>query len=226
MYGQVFELSDIVRVIGLVFIELALSADNAIVLGLLVHSLPHHLRGKALYIGVFSAFILRGLALLAISFLLANSWIRLLGAAYLIYLSARHFLQKAQDPSEPKKSTSFWKTVMHIELFDLAFAIDSILAGVAFIGPTTSVIHPKLWIVYMGGMLGLLGMRYAATFFTSLIDRFPRLSVSAHLMIAWIGLELAIHVFWPHLPYGNFVYWSVIFLLFGYGFTGRKKDPA
>ena len=103
IFDQSFALSDIPRVFTLAFLELLLSADNAIVLGLISHGLAPHLRRKALYIGVLSAFFLRAAGLLGIAFILNYAWVQILGAAYLFYLSVRHFMKKAKA----KKTRSF-----------------------------------------------------------------------------------------------------------------------
>lgn len=223
MFGQTFDFSDIPRIGVLTFLEILLSADNAIVLGVLTAALPPHLRTKALYIGAISAFFFRALALLSISVLLQYQWIQILGALYLLYLSWRHF--KGKKKKIPTLTGHhFWKTVFLIEFFDLAFAFDSIFAGVAFIAvsPSEATFHPKLWIVYVGGMLGLLGIRYAAHLFSLMIHRFPRLETSAHLMIGWIGLKLAYTSF-PHFPSLEPFFWGGVVLLF---FVGLIKKQA
>ena len=218
-FGQTFDLSDIPRIFFLALLEILLSADNAIVLGLLASHLPDKLKKKALWIGAFSAFFFRGAALLTISFLIEYKWIQLLGAAYLIYLSIRHFAKKKGEAATPSGGHSFWKTVLLIELFDLAFAVDSILAGVAFISSSAgeAAFESKLWIVYIGGMLGLFGIRYAAHLFSDMIHKFPRLEISAYVMIGWIGIKLGYNA----LPHPSFsiepIFWvgMALFLLFG-----------
>lgn len=217
MLGQTFDLTDIARLTTLVFLELLLSADNAIILGLLVHSLPEKLKKKALFIGVISAFGLRLAALLAVSFLIQYRWIQILGAAYLVYLTIRHFSSKSSR-FRVSPAASFWKTVLKIELFDLAFSIDSIIAGLVFIisGPVTQTIHPKLWIVYTGGMIGLIGVRYAATLFSKLLTRFPRLETSAYLMVGWIGIKLALLSIFD-IPNFTPFFWGGLAALFALG---------
>ena len=227
MFGQTFAFSDIPRVAILAFLEILLSADNAIVLGLIASRLAPTLRKRALYIGFVSAWVFRLLGILGIAFLLKYPWIQLAGGLYLLYLSIHHFVKKGnQDPLAPSQSKSFWKTIVIIELFDLAFAIDSIVAGVAFIGPTPSQVNvnPKLWIVYIGGMIGVLGIRYAAQFFSSMVHRFPRLESAAYLMIAWIGLKLGIHSFSWTIPYFEWIFWFVLAGLFLLGLTKRQQD--
>ncbi len=90
---------------------------------------------------------------------------------------------------------SFWPTVFVIELTDIAFAVDSILAAIAMVGSKppglpADAFHPKLWVVVLGGLLGLILMRFAARIFITLLDRFPRFEVSAYLLVIVIGLKL------------------------------------
>ena len=90
---------------------------------------------------------------------------------------------------------SFWMTVVVIELTDIAFAVDSILAAMAFVGdppdghPETSL-NPKLWVVIAGGVIGIMLMRIAAAMFIRLLERFPRFELSAYLLVIVIGLKL------------------------------------
>jgi len=216
MFEQSFAFADFPRVLTLVFLEILLSADNAIVLGVLSHSLPVPLRRKALLIGIGSAFVLRAAALLGIALLFESIWFQVFGGAYLLYLAIR-YLSKKRKTLAIKPIQSFWKVVVFIELLDLVFAIDSIVAGVAFINGSYS----KLWIVYLGGMIGIFGIRYAAGVFSQLLDRFPKLEQSAYLMVGWIGIKLlssALH--WPLPPP---LFWSVTAFLFLLGFLNRKR---
>ncbi len=79
-------------------------------------------------------------------------------------------------PVTPGRS-GFWSTVLVIELTDIAFAIDSILAAIALVGSAPAGHigpHPKLWVVITGGFLGVVLMRFAAVVFIRLLERFPR----------------------------------------------------
>ncbi len=229
MLHQTFDLADLPRVLFLIFIELALSADNAIVLGLLIHRLPSQLHKKALIIGSLSAFFFRAAAILGVGWLLRYVWMQFFGGVYLIYLSVSHFCKKKSDSSLfQSKELSFWKTVLLIELLDLSFAIDSILAGIAFISPApaSTEFEAKLWIVYAGGMIGLLGIRYAAHWFSGLISRCPRLEMSAFVLIAWIGLKLCYKGLSPwlsHAPSFEPLFWVVLAAILALGFVRRPK---
>lgn len=222
MFDQTFAVSDIPKIFFLSFLEIILSADNAVVLGMLAARLPEPLRKKALYIGSISAFFIRAFTLLILSFLIQYQWVQILGAAYLLYLSIRYFTHQKKKNKESRPTGNFWKTVILIELFDIAFAIDSILAGVAFISSNDpQKFYSKIWIVYVGGMIGLLGIRYAAHLFSSLMERFPKLESNAHMMIGWIALRLIYELF-PHPAIFEPIFWIVLVALFLLGL--RKKD--
>jgi YkoY family integral membrane protein len=83
---------------------------------------------------------------------------------------------------------AFWRTVLVIELTDIAFAVDSILAAMALAGSNPA----KLWVVIVGGILGVILMRFAAAMFIKLLDRFPRFELTAYLLVVVIGLKLVL----------------------------------
>lgn len=87
-----------------------------------------------------------------------------------------------------RETARFWKTVIVIELTDIAFAVDSILAAMALAGSRKS----KLWVVIAGGIIGVVLMRFAAAMFVRLLDRFPRFEVAAYLLVILIGSKLVL----------------------------------
>jgi YkoY family integral membrane protein len=96
-------------------------------------------------------------------------------------------------------SRLFWQTVIAIELTDIAFAVDSIVAAIAMISATPAApegeapkMNPKLWLVVVGGMLGVVAMRFAAAMFIKLLDKFPRFETSAYLLVLVIGGKLVL----------------------------------
>lgn len=89
----------------------------------------------------------------------------------------------------------FWPTVFVIEMTDIAFAVDSILAAIALVGRAPAGhegVHPKLWVIITGGILGVILMRFAAVIFIRLLERFPRFETSAYVLVAIIGAKLLV----------------------------------
>lgn len=92
-------------------------------------------------------------------------------------------------------TAKFWPTVFVIEMTDIAFAVDSILAAIALVGPVppghaADAFHPKLWVIITGGILGVVLMRFAAVIFIKLLERFPRFETTAYWLVFLIGLKL------------------------------------
>ena len=138
-----------------------------------------------------------------------------------------------------KRFAGFWSTVVVIELTDIAFAIDSILAAIALVGGEPAEVgqfHPKLWVVVAGGMLGVILMRFAAVVFIKLLERFPRFEISAYLLVSVIGAKLTVD--WAahlndawrklvdfHTPssVAFWVFWIAMLVCLGVGFIPKRR---
>ncbi|AKF93802.1 TerC family protein [Brevibacillus laterosporus] len=194
----------------LVALEGILAADNALVLAIMVKDLPEKQRKKALFYGLAGAFIFRFASLFIISFLVDVWQVQALGAIYLLFISINHiFRKKGRNPQEKehtdkKKGTgSFWGTVAKVELADLAFAVDSILAAVALAVSLPSTNLPKIGgldggqflVIFIGGLIGLIIMRFAANYFVALLKRRPGLETAAFLIVGWVGIKLLVYTF-------------------------------
>lgn len=194
MFGQTFHPSDLLGVGFLVLLEGLLSADNALVLAILVKHLPKVQQRKALLYGLGGAFLFRLLAILFAAVVLRQWWLQALGALYLLYLPYRHFLGAAQSHAIPPRRGGFWPTVASVELTDIAFALDSVLAGIGFIArPGRGVDESKIWVVYLGAVIGIVLLRYAAGLFVQLLERYPKLDHVAYAIVGWIGFKLGVH---------------------------------
>jgi len=184
--------SDLVTIALLVALEGLLSADNAMVLAVLVLGLPKAKQRKALRYGILGAFVFRGAATLLAVYLIRLGWVKLVGAIYLLYLVYRHFSgsesaaqRRTVPPAQPWLGlTAFWATVVKVELTDLVFAIDSILVAVA--------ISPKLWVILAGGILGIVMMRLVIGQLLALVERYPPLVDGAFVIISWVGIKLLV----------------------------------
>lgn len=195
MIPQTFQMSDIAGVGALVVLEALLSADNALVLAILVKHLPEGQRQKALLYGLGGAFAFRLAAILLASTILKQWWLQALGAAYLLYLPVKHFYTHAGEAQgKVFKGAGFWQTVIAVELTDIAFALDSVLAGIGFITePGVGIKQDKIWVVYLGAVIGIVLLRFAAGVFVRVLDRFPTLNHVAYLIVGWVGVKLALH---------------------------------
>jgi YkoY family integral membrane protein len=197
--------TDLVTVALLVALEGLLSADNAMVLAVLVLGLPKAEQRKALRYGIGGAFAFRVMAIVLAVYLIQLQFIMLAGAAYLLWLPYTHFTGHGDAAARrrPKEATSwlgmspFWSTVVKVELTDIVFAIDSILVAVAM--------SNKLWVIITGGILGVIAMRLVIGQLLVLVNRYPVLVDGAFVIIAWVGIKLVLE----YLHAGGYVHFEV-----------------
>jgi YkoY family integral membrane protein len=187
------EYSDLFTILVLIALEGLLSADNAMVLAVLALGLPKHQQRKALRYGIFGAFAFRTVAVLLAVHLIQLEGVKLLGALYLLWLPYRHFSGGGDDkpdrraiaPATPWLGMSaFWATVVRVELTDVVFAIDSIVAAVGM--------SNKVWVVLTGGILGIIAMRLVIGQLLAIVERYPPLVDGAFVIIAWVGVKLVL----------------------------------
>lgn len=196
---QALHLVDLLTIATLAALEGILSVDNALVLAILVRALPPEQRKKALTYGIVGAFIFRFIALIFAAHLMQLMVFKLIGGGYLVYLAMKHmffFYKEDAHQSRPRTAASFWKTVLLVELTDIAFSIDSITTAVAM--------SDKLIIVWTGGILGIIFLRFAAGAFVKLLEQLPRLEDLAYQLIFFIGTKLTLEAFHVEIAHGIF----------------------
>jgi len=224
-----FEGADLVTIALLVLLEGLLSADNALVLAVLVLGLPKEDRKKALRYGILGASFFRAVATLLAVHLIELVWVKLLGAAYLLYLPYAHFFrtQEGHDRRVPPKAkamfglSAFWATVVKVELTDIVFAIDSILVAVAM--------SNKTWVILTGGILGIIAMRLVIGKLLTLVQQYPALVDGAFVIIAWVGIKLFLEFAhgegWIHFEVPKWIALGLIVVIFGISFLYARKHP-
>ncbi len=194
---------DLLTIATLAILEGILSVDNALVLAILVRTLPKHQQQRALAYGILGAFGFRFLALIFAAYLMRLWVFKLIGGAYLLYLAMKHmfFFQK-EDAHQPSASVvgNFWKTVFLVELTDIAFSIDSITTAVAM--------SDKLLIVWLGGILGIVSLRLASGVFIRLLEKLPKLEDLAYQLIFFIGTKLTLEAF--HVEIEIEIFWLIM----------------
>jgi YkoY family integral membrane protein len=244
-------IADIAQIAGyvgvLAALEGLLSADNALVLAVMVRHLSRQQRARALFWGIWGAIGFRIVALSLSSILLHLWYCKAIGGLYLLYLAGSHFLFHRNEPSAPgvmppegrrpaarRLLRGFWGTVTSITIADIAFSIDSILTAVALAEsfPERFGDRGKLAIVFVGGVLGIITMRFVVRYFLLLLERFPGLDDGAYYLVAWIGLKLflsGLHYaefipFHERLRFPDWLFWIGMALIVALSMLVKPKD--
>lgn len=223
-------------ILSLIVLEGILSADNALVLAAMVKGLPEKQRKKALMYGIWGAYLFRFIAIGLGVYLVQFSWVKILGGGYLLYLAFKFFWdrhQASKNPSEDEEGEQvvtktgivyrifgqFWGTVFMVEVMDVAFSIDSVLAAFA--------VSDQVWVLFIGGLLGVLMMRGVAGIFLKLLEAIPELEASAFIIIIFVGLKMflsgfGIHMLGTNETVSNVVFFSVLIGIFAFTIIRHK----
>lgn len=220
-------LSGLSVIAGLVVLEGLLSVDNVLGIAALANELPGPQQKKAIRIGLFLAYLFRVLALFVAGWLATNTWVRWLGAGYLVWLMSSHLtkghahdvgVQLADDdPANDNKPVarapkSLRVVLLQIGLMDLSLSIDNVIAAVG-LAPKLPNGDPVMWPIYTGVLIAILALQQIAPHAMNLLKKYPILEPTAFVLIGYVGLllisEEAYHLFTGvpvHLPaYFKFV---------------------
>lgn len=190
---------------GLVVLEGLLSVDNVLGIAALASELPETQQRKAIRIGLVLAYLFRVLALFVAGWLATNTWVRWLGAGYLIWLMSSHLTRgHAHDVGEalldgrepdaavpvPSSTSRQWRLVLlQIGLMDLSLSIDNVIAAVGLAPKTTSG-DPLMWPIYTGVLVAILALQQIAPHAVNLLKKYPVLEPTAFVLIGYVGVLL------------------------------------
>jgi YkoY family integral membrane protein len=201
----------------LVLLEGLLSADNALVLAVMVKHLPKEQQKRALFYGILGAYIFRFIAIGVGVYLVKITWIKVAGGLYLLWIALSNLFHLEfklarvggiklipyigkkgadEDGEVQNKGYGFWRTVLAVEVMDIAFSIDSVLAAFG--------VSEEVWVLFLGGILGVLMMRGVAQVFLKLIDKFPELEKAAFILIIIIAAKMIAGAFDFHVSHTYF----------------------
>jgi YjbE family integral membrane protein len=200
--------TDIAALVQVILIDLALSADNAVAVGLAAAALPEQKRQKAVVWGVGMALVLRIVFGLATVFLLQVRGILLIGGLTLLYIAYRMWadVQKhekaeaaeaAGGPHVVAQEVTFAHAMFSIVLANVAMSLDNVLAvaGVSRHAPA---------IMAFGLVLSVVLMGVAASFIAKVVDDHPWIAILGIAVIVLAGVVMIwedLHHFFPaYLP--------------------------
>ena len=161
----------------IIFIDLVLAGDNAIIIGMVASQFPAEQRKKIIFWGIGAAVILRILFTLITAYLLQISGLRLVGGILLLYICYKLYVDVVKQ-SEKKESvkidnSSFMKAITTVILADITMSLDNVL-GVA------GAARDHYYLLVFGLVLSIILMATAATLISGWIKKYK--------WIAWVGL--------------------------------------
>lgn len=190
-------------ILSLIILEATLSCDNAVVLAIVVKHLPPEQQKKALHYGIVGAYLFRFIAIGLGTLLVKLWWVKAIGGGYLLYMALKFFYGRffSKDDNEDGVPDNVQKgllaTIATVEMMDIAFSADSVLAAFG--------VSESVWVLLIGGMLGILCMRYAAQLFITLLEHVPELEDAAYILILVIGAKMLAAITAFPIPFTSIV---------------------
>ena len=162
----------------IVFIDLVLAGDNAIVIGMVASQFPLEQRKKIIFWGIGAAVILRIIFTLITAYLLQITGLRLIGGILLLYICYKLYIDVVKNNSEKKNeikvdNSNLLKSITTIIIADVTMSLDNVL-GVA------AAAREHYLLLIFGLVLSIVLMAAAATLISNWIKKYK--------WIAWIGL--------------------------------------
>ncbi|MEH7120615.1 DUF475 domain-containing protein, partial [Neobacillus vireti] len=132
-------------------------------------------------------------------------WIKIIGGHYLLWIVFQNLLNKSdEDDDIQSRKKGFWRTVLTVELMDIAFSFDSVIAAFG--------VSNQEWILLLGGIIGILMMRGVAQLFLALIEKIPEFETTAFILVAIIGVKMIVSAFGFQMD--EFVFFSILIGIF------------
>ena len=175
----------LISVLQIVWIDILLSGDNAVVIALACRSLPSHQKRLGILLGAGTAVALRILFALIISFLLGVPYLRIVGGLLLFWIAIKLIIGEEDHGQDIEASDSLWKAVRTIAIADAVMSFDNVVAIAA-----ASRGHPELFI--FGLLLSIPLIMVGATLITALIARFPVFVWAGAALLGYIAAEMIV----------------------------------
>ncbi len=174
-----------VSLLQIIWIDLLLSGDNAVVIALACRSLPEKQRKWGILLGAGAAVGLRILFALAVSFLLGVPFLKVLGAVLLFWIAIKLVLDEGGEDHHVESADSLWKAVRTIAIADAVMSLDNVVAIAA-----AARGHAELFI--FGLLLTIPLIVFGSQLILKLISRFPILVWFGAALLGWIAGEMLV----------------------------------
>jgi len=171
-----------IGLIKIIWINIILSGDNAVVIALAARSLPPEQQKKAIMFGSGAAVVLRiGLTLVAAK-LLEMSYLQIIGGLLLLYIGVQLLSESEEDEGQAKESGGLFAAIRTILIADLVMSLDNVIAVAAAAKGSTLLLM-------LGLAISIPLVVFGSTLMIKLMERFPIIVMLGAALIGWVGGE-------------------------------------
>jgi YjbE family integral membrane protein len=174
----------------IIWVNILLSGDNAVVIALAARSLPDHQRNKAIFAGSAAAIVLRVILTIFAVQLLQFPYLKIIGAVLLFYIGVQLLLPEDENEDGIKSSDRLWPAIRTILLADLVMSVDNVLAvaAAADSGPPES----KLLLLIIGLGLSIPLIIFGSQLLLTVMERFPVIITLGAALLGFVAGEMLV----------------------------------
>ena len=192
-----------IGLVKIVWIDIILSGDNAVVIALAARSLPPHQQKKAVFWGSGAAVVLRIVLTVVAAKLLELSFLQIIGGCLLLWIGYQLLGSDEDDAGEAKTYGSLMAAVRTILLADLVMSLDNVIAVAA-------AAHGSILLLVLGLAVSIPLVIFGSTLMIKLMERFPVIVLLGAALIGWVGGETiandtALHGYAMAHPYLHYI---------------------
>ena len=173
----------------IIMIDILLGGDNAVVIALACRQLPKNLRLKGILWGTAGAIVLRVVLIAFALTLLQVPFLKLVGAALLLWIGVKLLVPEEEGHSDIQGSDKLWAAVKTVIVADLVMSLDNVIAisGVA----TSAGSENQMVLVIFGLLVSIPIIIWGSQLVLKLMDRFPFIITVGGLLLGWIAGTMA-----------------------------------
>jgi YjbE family integral membrane protein len=172
-----------IQILKIIWINVLLSGDNAVVIALACRALPRAQRVMGIILGAAAAVILRVIFTVGLQYVLEIPALRLVGGLLLLWIAIKLLIQEDATEESVASADSLWGAVRTVAIADVVMSLDNVLAIAA-----AAKGHP--WLIGFGLLVSIPLIVAGATLIMSLLHRFPVLVWAGAGLLGWIAGEL------------------------------------
>lgn len=173
----------LISILQIIWIDILLSGDNAVVIALACRSLPAHQRKLGILLGAGTAVGLRIIFAIVVSYLLAVPFLKIVGSVLLLWIAIKLAVGEDEDEREIEASDNLWKAVRTIAIADAVMSFDNVIA---IVGAS----HGDNWLFIFGLLLSIPLIVFGSTLIMALLHRFPVFVWAGAALLGWIAGEM------------------------------------
>lgn len=175
----------------IIMIDILLGGDNAIVIALACRNLPPELRRKGILWGTAGAIVLRVVLIFFAMSLLALPYLKLIGAALLIWIGIKLLVPEDDEHGDLKASDKLLGAIKTIIVADFVMSVDNVI-GIAGAAQTAGHVGHQMPLVIFGLLVSIPIIVWGSSVVLKLMDRFPVIIVAGGALLGWIAGTLAV----------------------------------